>query len=209
MTATAPRWLIALDPGLDVTGWALFDRHRLGAGVTLEARCAPALVDLGRLETAPDQELEARLASLAQQLAGRFWQQPAAGGEYYLIPSETEVVIERPAAVSLYGRHARDGKHLAQLHASLEKLQLAIGALHGEALAAHVAALHLVRTPGTPKPQKQAIARRILAARVDATPCRTIEDERDALFLACWWLETGAGRARVEAARRAAAVAHG
>jgi len=204
VTAAAPRWLLALDPGLDVTGWAVFDRHRLGAGVTLEARCAPALVDLGRLETDPADDIGNRLRALARGFHEVLWRPALRAGEYFLEPAQTEVVIERPAAVSLYGRHARDGKHLAQLHASLEKLQLAIGALHGAALAAHVAALHLVRTPGTPKPQKQALAKRILAARADATPCRTIEDERDAIFLGTWWLETGAGRARVEAARRAA-----
>lgn len=174
---TAPPFL-AIDPGLDLAGWALYEPGQVPLmGITLEERAGPALVAYGRLVTKPGTPIATRLGQLTR-------------GMHDLVVAEhrpLEVVIEMPADVALYARNA--GARLRQLFRQLSKLHMAIGALQGGAELAG-GTVHLLRTPRTKKAQKQDIARRVLA-RWDprGRPVRsTVEDERDAIYLGAHYL---------------------
>jgi hypothetical protein len=208
---TVPRFLLAVDPGLDVTGYAVYDRKLLGPGLTIEARCAPALLCWGRIATKPKDSIERRLGLLDVGLRDALTGAPEEYGRgTYRLPAQTAVVIERPADKAVYARNQRHGRDAgAAIHEGLAKLNYAIGALIVAAAGHRAAAITLQRTPSIPKARKSAIARDILTAWArarDVAVPPTIEDERDAILLGAWIIEAGPGQARIAAARAAAGV---
>ena len=180
--------LLVFDPGLDVTGWAVFDEPV--GGVTIEERIAPALRAWGRFETEPSVALGLRLHQLGAD--ARYLVAVWTG-----VDGRLQLVAEQPARKAVYQRNVLIGA--AAMHQGLAKLHMAAGALI--AAGPRAPAPILVRTPRTPKPRKSQIATAILTrwGRLTgrAVP-RTIEDERDAIFLGAWWLLEGCGRWKLQ-----------
>jgi hypothetical protein len=171
--------LLAIDPGLDVAGWAAFDADQVRPGIAIGERCGPALIGWGRITTDPAEQLAARLTELGAEAKILF--------DRWTFSHALQVLVEQPAHKAVYARNA--GAGAAAIHEGLAKLHMAIGAIL--AVAPQSPPAILLRTPRLPKSRKSAIARAILGA--GGTPDedrsgRTIQDERDAIALGAYYL---------------------
>lgn len=112
--------LLALDPGIDITGWAALKTD--GPRSLVLQQAAGRLITKGSLRTATDDELDQRLVSLSVSLRAVIEAQDPAW-----------VAVERPAIGRTYARHeavstSRTGAQ-SFMGATMGLMHLATGAL--------------------------------------------------------------------------------
>lgn len=157
----------AVDPGLDQTGLAVFDRSRLRRPARLLQDAGPALVEIRTLRTEVAEPLVQRLARLGQQL------------RVAIIDTGAHLVLlERPAIAGTYARH-RKGATTADgfMPRTMQLCAFAIGALVATAADADCR-VEFVTAPRLSKGERSVAVHAVWPALT-----RTNEDVRDALYL--------------------------
>lgn len=158
---------LALDPGIDQTGVAAFDRTKLLRPARLLQDAAPALIEIRTLHTEPADVLTHRLARLGEQL------------RIAIVDTGAHLVlIERPTIAGTYARH-RKGATTADgfMPKTMQLCAFAIGALVATASDADCL-VEFVTAAKLSKSERHVAVRAVWPALV-----KTNEDVRDALYL--------------------------
>lgn len=172
--------LIALDPGLDATGYAVF-RVPLKPPVHAN-QYRGALLESGTLRSATDADLPHRLARLAVELS-------------VLLAAQAPdvVLIEVPAIAGIYRRQAERARDAGAFGAAaMTAMHHATGAL---ILAAHQAGVEVVtrRAATVGKPAKTAW---VVGVWPELGGRKSNQDQRDAIYLGATALGQYAAEAR-------------
>ena len=168
--------ILAVDPGLDDTGWACFDYDRfLRLGATPQAGIL-ALVDSGTIHTSPKDNLVDRIQDLAREM-----------DRVLSHHKPVFAVLEAPSYSGDYGPTKK-------ARSSLNGLYVALGGILA-VLVAHTD-VDLQPASRTPKAQRLASLEMTHSATPDAPPLPKgprggkREDEMDAIHLG-WWALIG------------------
>lgn len=161
--------LLAVDPGIDVTGWAAFRTD--GPRTLVLQQAADRLLAKGSLRSTMTDDLPARIRALAQQLTAVIVDHGA-----------TWVAIERPAIGGTYDRHAQGQTGFTRggsaVHVSLAPMHVATGAL---ILAAQLVGATVILVPASRKPK--ALRHRDVYLVWPQFHHASNSDERDALYI--------------------------
>lgn len=162
--------LLALDPGIDVTGWAAFRTD--GPRSLVLQQAGHRLLAKGSLRTPATMALPDRVVDLGAQL-----------GTILGAHTVAWVAIEEPRRGGTYARHQQGRTGLTQadtVHASLAPMHIATGAL---ILTARLASARVFMVPasGRPKPLRHRDVYLVWPGFKASRTCNA--DERDALYL--------------------------
>jgi hypothetical protein len=154
--------ILALDPGIDDTGWALIRTER---SILTYHQASKLLLGSGTLRTITKDDLIGRLASLCGQLETLIQYRPG-----ILV-----VAIEQPAISGTYKRHAgRD----EMIHRRLAPMHLATGALAATAMRLLPGAVEFTSAGGSGKQDRSLVLRSIFPELKQSN-----QDQRDAVWL--------------------------
>lgn len=165
--------ILALDPGLDATGWALIEPRRGGVVQQLTG-----IVDVGVCRTKAREELPDRLAALARAVED-------VAQEWHAEP----VLIEKPRIAGVYGERRGRQRGKGGINArALQTFGFACGAIIAAARRACPTVI-LVPASSLPKDQRHDLLRTCLqqAGRDDLTGVRS-PDIKDAMWLGATYL---------------------
>lgn len=176
-------YLLALDPGLDATGWALFERPAERPR-TLQGY-ATSLLHSGVVTTKPINlpdhvGIPARADALVRQLDLTIYGR--------IDPGILSVAIETPAIFGPYRRQGPDrGRRALEMARAMAALWYVIGRLEGHFLAAD-ANIDRLKAAGTKAVHHTTILQ--IWPHLPTTRTGPSEDHRDAVALGLRWLET-------------------
>lgn len=159
--------ILAIDPGLDRVGWAVF---RIGRPYpALPADFRRALVDHGSISTSPDDQLPARVAAIHRGLIGVL--------EGRAI---RRVFVEVPRTPHTYHRNEAATTGRGFIAGTMDSCNRAIGAI---ALSLHVLGLTDIQMiPASPM-EKRIKSEWVLRIWPELGNRKSNEDERDAIHL--------------------------
>jgi len=157
--------LLALDPGFDATGWAVFD---LAAPPRTLQDAVSGLKEAGEIITKPADPDALRLSQIGGQVHFLLTMWNPAG-----------IAVEVPSYSGTYGRNTAS-------RASLNKLFMAIGAILSRAPGERVLTVPALTTPKETRHELLANAARMVAKELPTGPRGgSREDAWDAIWLGC------------------------
>ncbi len=174
--------LVAIDAGMKLTGYAIFDMDKITThpdwepGVHPWARCANGLIDCGTVKGSSSRRLPARLMAIVGGLRLMIDAHPA-----ILAPDYLEAVVEIPAWAGTYGKKRSNPKSVAGVH-------MLVGAVLVGLLCDQV---HVREARKVTKGHRRLVAQdALLESRCDyVVDPNAPADVWDAIYLGLDWLE--------------------